>query len=207
MKNTLLEGKTYYDILEISFGANSQEIHSAYEKAKIAYSPSSPALYAIFTEQETKEINELVETAYSVLSNPSRREEYDKTLNLNNESAKTLNKIVSDEKQKPSGTKEKGQSQFGNYVVDDQFEAKIAATTEFDGTFLQKVRHYKNVTLENLSDKSKISKTYILAIESHDFDSLPTRVFVRGFVVQIAKLLDLDAEKVAKSYMKNYSEK
>src|SRR5690606_36909074 len=115
---------------------------------------------------------DLVEAAYSVLSNPSRREEYDKGLNLHKESVKNLDKIVNEKKQPLASGK--GASQFGQYDLDEQFEAKLLAMTDFDGTTLQKVRHYKNVTLDNLSEKSKISKTYILAVESHDFDSLPT---------------------------------
>lgn len=211
--NPLFEGKTFYDILDIPSNASPHEVKTAYEKAKVTYSPSSPALYTIFSEEETQELNQLLETAYNVLSHPDRRIEYDKSINLSPDQThsyspqkhETLSTSSSMHQSSGSSSNEpRGFSQFGSYVIDESFEEKIKTTTDFDGLFLQKVRHYKNITLDQLSEKSKISKTYILAVESHDFESLPARVFVRGFVVQLAKLLDLDDQKVADSYMKNY---
>lgn len=222
--NPLFEGKTFYDILEIPSDASPHEIKVAYEKAKNTYSPSSPALYTIFSEEETQELNRILEMAYNVLSHPGRRIEYDKSVSeylaqrrvdlIGNETNNTDgSKSSLSENSSASGNngidyqnEPTKQSAFGRYVLDESFEAKINNASDIDGNFLQKVRHYKNITLDQLSEKSKISKTYILAIESHDFDSLPARVFVRGFVVQIAKLLDLDEQKVANMYMKNYTD-
>lgn len=210
--NPLFEGKTFYDILEIAPNASPHEIKVAYEKAKSAYSPSSPALYTIFSEEETQELNRLLEMAYNVLSHPGRRLEYDKTISLSNpksqekESVATSDVFKENTENSRYSNEQTKQSAFGSYIVDEEFESKILSATDFDGSFLQKVRHYKNISLDQLSEKSKISKTYILAIESHDFDSLPARVFVRGFVVQLAKLLDLDEQKVANMYMKHYNE-
>ncbi|HEY1079737.1 MAG TPA: helix-turn-helix domain-containing protein, partial [Bdellovibrio sp.] len=45
---------------------------------------------------------------------------------------------------------------------------------------------------------------YVTAIENMDASNLPVIVFVRGYVVQIAKALGLDDKKVADSYMKNF---
>lgn len=210
--NPLFEGKTFYDILEIAPNASPHEIKVAYEKAKSAYSPSSPALYTIFSEEETKELNRLLEMAYNVLSHPGRRLEYDKTISLSNPKSQEKESVATSDASKENtensrySNEQTKQSAFGSYIVDEEFESKILNATDFDGSFLQKVRHYKNISLDQLSEKSKISKTYILAIESHDFDSLPARVFVRGFVVQLAKLLDLDEQKVANMYMKHYNE-
>lgn len=210
--NSLFEGKTLYDILEVSLDASPHEIRVAYEKAKMAYSPSSPALYTIFSEEETQELNRLLEMAYNVLSHPGRRLEYDKTIEKTRPQTTSTTAISDESSTQQTSSTEKStddstrHSVFGSYVYDEDFEAKILNATEIDGSFLQKIRHYKNITLDQLSEKSKISKTYILAIESHDFDSLPAKVFVRGFVVQLAKLLELDEQKVANMYMKHYTE-
>lgn len=87
------------------------------------------------------------------------------------------------------------------YEEKPHLEQEIKSTTEFTGEFIKKVRQYKNIELATLSNETRISKTYLAAIEAEDYDALPAHVFVRGFVVQVAKVIGLDSEKVANSYM------
>lgn len=98
----------------------------------------------------------------------------------------------------PSDT---GKCPLGTYKIDLAMEQEIATQTEFDGIFIQKVRLYKQVSLEKLSVSSRIGKTYLIALESNDFKNLPATVFLRGFLVQVAKQLGLDEAKVVASYM------
>ena len=91
---------------------------------------------------------------------------------------------------------------MGAYQVDAAMEQEIASKDEFDGPFLKKIRTYKQVPLERLSESSRIGKTYLIALESNDFKNLPAPVFLRGFLVQIARQLGLDESKVATSYLK-----
>lgn len=203
----VFDGKTYYDILEIPITASPNDIQKAYNKTKEAYSPSSPALYTIFTAEEAQQLNCLIDTAFSVLINPLRRAEYDRSIKNEFELKHKLSTII--EPAEPSTHEENknvGKTAFGEYNIDPQFEDKIHSLDEFDGNLIQKIRHYKNINLEQLSERSKISKSYLLAIEAHDFESLPAKVFVRGFIVQIAKLLNLDPNKVSNSYMKLFDQ-
>lgn len=101
----------------------------------------------------------------------------------------------------PPGT---GRTQHSNYKLDDAFESEIAAAEEFDGALLQRIRVYKNISLEKLSESTRISRPYLSALEAGDYKSLPAAVFVRGFVVQVARQLGLDEKKVADSYMKGF---
>jgi cytoskeletal protein RodZ len=55
--------------------------------------------------------------------------------------------------------------------------------------------------MDKLSETSRIGKTYLLAIEGNDMRSLPAPVFLRGFLVQIAKHLGLDEKLVVGSYL------
>lgn len=101
----------------------------------------------------------------------------------------------------PSGT---GRTPHSNYKIDDAFENEINEAMDFDGAFLQRIRVYKNISLEKLSEATRISRTYLGAVETNDYKSLPAAVFVRGFVVQMARQLGLDEKKVAESYMKGF---
>ena len=94
-----------------------------------------------------------------------------------------------------------GKCPLGTYKLDSALEEEIAGRMEFDGPFLQKVRLYKQVSLEKLSVSSRIGKTYLIALESNDFKNLPAPVFLRGFLVQMGKQLGLDEHKVVTSYM------
>lgn len=93
---------------------------------------------------------------------------------------------------------------ISTYRIDDAFEAELATASDFDGNFLQRVRLYKNISIDKLSEATRISRTYLMAVETNDFKALPAAVFVRGFVVQIARVLGLNEPPVAASYMKMF---
>lgn len=91
---------------------------------------------------------------------------------------------------------------FGlNFEVDNSFEQEIENCTEYTGEFLQKIREYKQVSIERMSEMTKISKTYIRNIESNEHSKLPADVYTRGFVYQYAKCLKLNPDLVATSYI------
>lgn len=82
---------------------------------------------------------------------------------------------------------------------------EIEQETEWRGSFIRKVREVKKVSLEELSQTTKISKTYILAIEEENYSKLPAPVYVRGFVNQIARVLKLPQQAVATAYHHRYN--
>ena len=80
-------------------------------------------------------------------------------------------------------------------------EEKIKSLQNVNGGFLRSVREYKRVGPDEIMNILKISKNYFTALEEDDLARLPANVFVRGFVIQYAKALKLDHEKVASAYM------
>jgi cytoskeletal protein RodZ len=83
-------------------------------------------------------------------------------------------------------------------------EAQIKHETEYRGNFLRKVREYKCISLDELSEFTKISRTYLNCIETEGFSGLPAPVYLRGFIMQISKALKLPHDKVADNYMAHY---
>lgn len=75
---------------------------------------------------------------------------------------------------------------------------------EWKGELLRQIRETQGISLEEMADATRISKTYITAIEEENYAKLPASVFVRGFVVQIAKRLSLAHDKVAAAYVARY---
>lgn len=93
-------------------------------------------------------------------------------------------------------------NKFGlNYQKNENFEQEIENASDYSGEFLQKIREYKDVTIERMAEMTRISKTYIRNIEEDDFSKLPADVYTRGFVYQYAKCLKLNPDVVATSYI------
>lgn len=67
----------YYEILKISRDADENEIKNAYKKLVKKYHPDLFVADKEFAEKKIKEINE----AYSILSDPKSKDEYDEYLN------------------------------------------------------------------------------------------------------------------------------
>lgn len=196
--NKSLIDKTYYEILDIVPSARPADVERAYKKAKETYSPNSPALYSVFTPHEAKELARLIEDAYSVLINPQTRHQYDARIN-----AKANTQPMTKAKHEPPIQLN---NDYLDYSKDISFEEVIESATEFSGEFLKEIREYKKVSIPLISEKSRISKTYIKAIEDNNYDKLPASVFVRGFVDQYAKLLKLDHKKISTYYVNKVKE-
>ncbi|MGE3974029.1 MAG: helix-turn-helix domain-containing protein [Bdellovibrionales bacterium] len=210
--------QNFYEVLEVAPDAPHEEIHQAFLRAKQTYSSDSPALYSIFTQEEAEELLRIVEDAYAVLGNPLKRRQYDdklratqpaaQTLDSNNNHAPSQNQKKGTDEKKNPGVQDPNidRTAFGHYTINPAMEDEIKNQQVFDGTFLQKVRLYKNVDLDQLSKASRVGRNYLVAIEENDFHSLPASVFVRGFVAQIARQLNLNEKQVVGSFMKFFKQ-
>jgi len=200
---------SYYEILEITPHCPQHEISTAYERLKSTYSGENPAIYSVFSENEARQYLHLVEEAYSVLGNKTLRALYDEKIgqgagkreNISFEALEAESKTVFNESPK------KISSFKIVHKTDEAFEKELKAQTHWDGPYLKKVREYKNVPLEKMSEITKVSSFYVNAIERMDVANLPATVFVRGYVNQISKTLGLNEKIVADSYMKLYRQK
>lgn len=79
-----------------------------------------------------------------------------------------------------------------------ELEAAGAAETR-PGRVLADARARKNLSVADVALQLKLSVSQIEALEAEAYDRLPGAVFVRGFVRNYARLLDLDAEALVAS--------
>lgn len=213
--------KNYYDILEVPTNATPEEIHEGHNRTRNAYSQDSIALYSLMGQDECNQMLAAVDEAYGILSDPNKRLQYDKargvTLSYNpfneknrhsqNDSFKRLMADPIEQKtitpsQSNNITKIVANKRFAlEYKIDNAFEQEIEQSTDFSGPFLKKIREYKCVDLNRMSDMTKVSKTYLQLIEDEDFKKLPAPVYVRGFVFQYAKVLKLNPDQASNSYL------
>ena len=208
--------QNYYELLEIPMDAPQQEIRKAYQRAKETYAPESPALYTMFTYKESGELVSLVEEAFRVLGNQYLRQEYD--MKLRQQGTLRVNRSVADIPSSLSNGKKAGASlssarrnssipegfektKLSVYKVNMDFEEEIKNTLSIDGNFLKKVRIYKGISLNQICDETRIKHHYLVAIEDNNIKDLPAPVFVRGFILQLARLFALPEKKTTSSYM------
>jgi len=219
------EKKNYYDVLEVETNATPGQIESAYVRARNAYSGDSVALYSLMTREECNEILGQIEEAYSVLGFPEKRREYDRLRGFNKTGAAPVYDM---ETSRANPVKEKqqdaiqyedfgsnlieakvskitAQKKFGlEYEENAEMDARIRDCNDFTGKFLKEIREYKNVTIERLAEMTRISKTHLIAMENEDVPKLPADVYVRGYVYQYAKVLKLNPDQVATSFMLHF---
>lgn len=89
----------------------------------------------------------------------------------------------------------------------DAIQEQIDQEVEWRGSFLRKVRELRRYSMDDIHDQTKISKMYLVAIEEENFNKLPAAVFVRGFILQISKVLRLPGDRVATAYLSRFNKR
>jgi cytoskeleton protein RodZ len=68
------------------------------------------------------------------------------------------------------------------------------------GERLRREREMRGISLNEISESTKISRRHLEALESEDFDALPGGVFNRGFVRAYARFVGIDEEQAVADY-------
>lgn len=69
------------------------------------------------------------------------------------------------------------------------------------GHLLREARENKGLTLEDVQSSTRINVRYLSALESGNYDALPTPVHVRGFLRNYARHLGLDPQPLLDRYL------
>ena len=69
------------------------------------------------------------------------------------------------------------------------------------GDRMRREREMRGVTLEEISESTKISKRALQALEEEDFDLLPGGIFNKGFVRAYARFLGIDEEQAVADFV------
>lgn len=209
----------YYEIMELTPQvSDEQTIKARYNELRSFYASGTLIEKGILAERELLGLQEMLEEAYAVLGNPTLKaiydEKYRSVMTSDSPMVETYKKetqtsqaqVENKEVRRPSFEHERKIWKL-SYSVDPQKERYFENLNQWDGSALTAIREYKNVSVADLSQLTKINPFYISAVEQMLPNQLPAYVFVRGYIVQIARALGLNAEKVASSYMSLYVKK
>ena len=80
----------------------------------------------------------------------------------------------------------------------------LSSDTVFTGALLKQIREARGIDLREISERSKVGMTYLRAIEAELFKKLPAIVYVRGFLIEYAKIIGISSERVLDSFLDRY---
>jgi flagellar biosynthesis protein FlhG len=181
---------TLYDVLFTHRGASDEELRRAYRRQREIYQPGSLPLTSLLTAEELQREQARIEEAHDTLLDSLKRKAYDKS---------TFPEETSELPRKPPLN---SVEEAERALLREELAREIGAETEFTGDLLRKVREARGVELQEIASFTKISSAHLTAIEGEDFHALPAVVYIRGFVQQLAKYLDLDPTQVSRSYLR-----
>ncbi len=190
----LEEEQTYYEILETEPGVSDEEVRRAYRLIKDVYASGSMVIAGLYEEHELVELHARVNAAHDTLFAPERRRLYDLAL-PEADLARAVRAAANAARRAPAGAGEERP---------EVSEAIIDPNAEITGAFLRKVREARGLELGDISQRTKISERYLRAIEDERFGDMPAAVYVRGYVMEVARVLRIDAHRVTESYLVRY---
>jgi len=71
----------------------------------------------------------------------------------------------------------------------------------WSGELLRRVRESRGLTLQQVAERTRITRHHLENIELDRFKALPAAVYLRGIIMSLARELRLDGQKVARSYL------
>lgn len=73
------------------------------------------------------------------------------------------------------------------------------------GKRLQEARRCKEISLQQVSQETRISREYLEALEKEEYGVFPAKVYVVSFIRSYARYLGLDAESIVHTYEREHS--
>lgn len=74
------------------------------------------------------------------------------------------------------------------------------------GEILKNKRQEKKLTLEQIEEKVKIRKKFLLALEENNFSKLPSSTYLRGFIKNYSEFLGLDSAHLISIFRRQFAD-
>jgi curved DNA-binding protein CbpA len=205
----------HYQVLTLKPGASLEEVDNAYRLCSVLYRGENPGTNAA----DIMAARARIEEAYSVLSDPSRREEYDRQHGFPSPPPRLMLAPPASGPGTVAGPASHAgapQPVFPMRVPEPRpapvpraLAAPVAPrpqpvtpTGPVGGAELRKMREEHGVTLEHIAAVTKVSVRVWQDIENERFDRLPAPVYIRSFVQQYAREVGLEPRAAADGYLR-----
>jgi flagellar biosynthesis protein FlhG len=190
-----IEQPDHYAVLGIGRSSNDEEIRRAFKRQREVYATGGLATTSLLDESELGGAQSHVDEAHDTLLDPVRRRAYDLSMFPEPDAPAQSSAVP-----RPALAAEQ-------LMLQGELAREIGPDTEFSGPLLRKVRESQGIELVEISSRTKISRSHLLALEEEVYGDLPAIVYVRGFVTELAKYLRLDPAQVQRTYLRRMREK
>jgi flagellar biosynthesis protein FlhG len=185
-----MDEPTLYAILGVTRSASDEEIRRAYKRQREIYATGGLATVSLLDSDQLTAAQRKLDEAYDTLLDGVRRRAYDLSTFAEPEPL-----VLAARTSRPALAAEQ-------LMLQEELQRDVGPDTEFTGPLLRKIRESQGLELVDISAKTKIGRTHLQALEDERFDDLPALVYTRGFLVEFAKQLHLDAAQVQKTYLR-----
>jgi flagellar biosynthesis protein FlhG len=182
----------YYALLEVDPGATDEDIRRAYKRQLKRFDPAGVVVYGLYRADEVQSLVRSLREAYEMLVDPEKRRRYDRRIYPEGHpSLRRADQRVAAAPPMPRAS----------LPADPVLAAGLTHDSPLRGTSLTKVREACHLSLEEIAERTKISMFTLRCIEAEQFQDLPARVYMRGFLKQIAEMLRIDPDKLLRDYL------
>jgi curved DNA-binding protein CbpA len=208
--------QNYYELLDISPRASTQEVRSAYDHAMSIYSADSAPTYSLLPEKERELILSRLVDAYKTLTNGQLRAEYNQELLESGELiAEDLGLLSLEESDAINGKLREVEiesllnweraAESPALSAEDNFDL-IDIDSTVSGWDIQALRIAREISVEDINKKTNIPKKTLEDIEEERFEELPALVYLKGFLRAYARILNVNESQIVDGYMKRFLE-
>lgn len=177
--------QNYYEMFDVEPTVTREVLAKAYAAAKRTFSGDSLASYSLFDPNERAALLARLDEAWQTLSDPERRTRYDREV-LRLPDPGPPGGLPSEPASKPMA-----------------FHYADLSTADVTGAALRARREAIGVPLQEIARQTRISIAYLQFIEEDHERGLPHESYLRGYLVQYAKVIGLDPPAVAEGYLRH----
>lgn len=195
LEGEVLPSDNHYDLLEVPPTASFEDIRRANRRMRDIYGAESVVISGLYEAAALEAVHRRFDLAYTTLMDAAKRKDYD-------------HELFPDGIPTPPPSESSGQQKRSAPKAEDPIIAavrpampEISADTEYTGALLRRIREARGIELREIAERSKVGMAYLQALEAEAFTKLPAAVYVRGFLVEYAKVLGLDVDRVKESYL------
>jgi curved DNA-binding protein CbpA len=202
--------QNFYERLGIEFDASPFEINRAYKQNYQLYHEDSLVSYSLFSREDREEILTNLDEAYSTLIDEQKRSQYDQSLSecgilkegMNPKNGRKKIDLLSDSNPSRNNTILAIREELKTMVSSNAVIQQILTQDVLRGSDLKRIRDELGVSLEILTEMTKIRTIFLRAIEENEYEKAPSRMFLKSYVKAYAQSIGLDADSVANRYLK-----
>lgn len=168
-----------FDLFGLSTEASLGEVERAFLELRNLYSEESLATYSLLDDTERQEKLEALHKAY------------ERILQSHSHPAKAV----------------AGLEQEDAFPSEPSRDSVDADAQRDPGLFLQQSRQMLGLSLQDMATRIKVRASLLQSIEEQRFDSLPAPVYLRGFLRQFARIVQVpNATALVDAFMSLYED-